>query len=153
MLMPRRFKQWWRRLSAVALMTALAGAGWYVLGARAPARLALGIAAFGGLLVLLERLPHRRPWPMIRRLAIGVVLVAGDALIPVQRHGRAIEIVVGVLLLLAPVLGPSFAVDAGALFDRIYVAIGGEPHEPRPVLAPARPDATREPAQIDDALT
>jgi hypothetical protein len=60
---------------------------WYLLGARAPGRLALGMAAFGGLLVLLARLPSRRPWPMIRRLTIGVALVAGEALIPAQRHG------------------------------------------------------------------
>ena len=151
--MLRRIKQRCRKLPGVALMTALAGAAWYLLGARAPERLALGMAAFGGLLVLLERLPSRRPWPMIRRLTIGVVLVAGETLVPAHRHGRTIEIVVGVLLLLAPVLGPSLAVDASALFDRIYIAIGGKRDEPRPVLAPAPPEATPDPPQIGNAVT
>ena len=151
--MLRRIRRWCRKLPAVGLVTLLAGAVWYLLGARAPGRLALGMAAFGGLLVLLTQLPSRWPWPMIRRLTICVALVAGEALIPAQRHDRTIEIVVGVLLLLGAVFGPPLAVDACALFDRVYVAIGGQRDEPRPVLASPGPGVTPELPQIDDAVT
>jgi hypothetical protein len=122
-----------------------AGLSWYLMGARGPGRLEIALAAFAVFFVSVMQLPRRDPWRRASWVVVGIALCAGEALVPTRRHDRIIEIVVGCLLLFGPTIGAVAIQPASRLFERFYVAIGGERDghaEAVAVGAGTRPDRT-----------
>lgn len=88
--------------------------------------LGIALSAFAVLFVGVMQLSRRGRWWRVGVFVVGVALCAGEALVPTRRHDRITEVVVGCLLLLGPAIGMVALPSARRLFERFYVAIGGE---------------------------